>query len=225
MSIMDHFKAGSVTPAPATSQIATPPAAPADTPVTPTAPLDTYKEMWNNDPNYKAPGSDPIFAPPDPAKLMEAAKTLDFTSMIPSEVMVRIAAGGQDGQDAFQEALRTQGSHIYAQNAHATTEIVKRALDSQEKNLLAKLPGYLKNQGVTAALSELNPALSHPAMKPVVETVQRQLQVKFPNATEKELTQQVSNYFDAMAKIAGGSQAVGVNAANMGTDWEKFLAS
>lgn len=227
MGIMDHFRPVAPVAAPAVSG---PPAAlttatPLATPVPPVdpsvAPLEPFKSMWENDPKYKAPGTDPIFAASDPAKLMEAARTMDFTSMITPEIHARIAAGGADAQAAMQEAMRISGSHVYAQNAHATTEIVKRALEKQEANLMAKLPGYLKNQNVSASLSELNPALSHPAMQPMVSQVQQQMQLKYPTATPAEITTQVSNYFDAVAKISSGQKEVAPTSS--GTDWDKFL--
>lgn len=228
MGIMDHFKPNA---APLASANTGPPAAltapnPLATPVPPidpsTAPLDQYKSMWETDPKYKAPGSDPIFGVTDPQKLMDAARQMDFTSMITPEINARIAAGGADAQLAMQEAMRISGSHVYAQNAHATTEIVKRALEAQEKNLMAKLPGYLKNQNVSTALNALNPALSHPAMAPLVEQVQTQMQRNYPTATPEQLTKQVSEYFDSLGRIAAGQKEAATTPTAQ--DWDKFLA-
>jgi hypothetical protein len=234
MSIMDHFRS----PPPSQAAAPTPNAGAAPVVANPTAPttpptsvdpsvtpLEPFAKIWENDPNYKAPGSDPIFAPSNPKALLEAAQSLDFSSMIPQELMARIANGGQEAQLALTEALKITGSHVYAQNAHATTEIVKQALAAQEKNLIAKLPLYLKNNTITNSLEQLNPALSHPATAPYVKQVQEQMQMKFPNATPQEITKQVSNYFDAIGKITNGKPAAdaALAAANAGEDWEKFL--
>src|ERR1017187_3038061 len=68
------------------------------------SPMDSYKELWSNDPNAKAPMAEFSFNP-DQAKLMEAAKSVDFTRVVTPELSKRIMAGGSDGMTAVMEAM------------------------------------------------------------------------------------------------------------------------
>lgn len=215
----------STTPAAAPAPVAAP------VPVTPVAPvvenvspLDQFSSLWEPSSTPTAPdGTLPanMFSGTDPAKMLEAARKVDFAKSIPPDVLAKITAGGPDAAAAFMSALNDTAQRSYAQSSFASTKIVEAALAKFQEGMDQRLPSQIRNHQVTQSLRESNPALMHPAAAPIMEAMQAQLSVKFPKATVSELQGMASQYLTAFNTAANPVKSEKVSAAE---DWDGFFS-
>jgi len=188
------------------------------------SPLDNFKDLWKTDPNAAQPQT-PFTFNSDPAKLLDAARTVDFTKSLTPELSKRIQAGGADGQMATMEAMNNVAQMTFAQSAHATSKIVEQALQQQQERFEAKLPEYIKQHSVADSLRTTNPLMTNPAMAPMVEALQHQFTVKYPQATAQDIKSYVNDYLNGAADMITAQRPV-APAKNQGRpqeDWGKFF--
>ena len=167
--------------------------------------LDSWKDLWQPVPASKdidgtLPGN--MFASADPAKMLEAARKVDFAKSIPPEVLAKITAGGADAATAFMQALNSVGQQSYAQSSYATTKMIEAALAKYMEGADARLPSAIKKHQVSDTIRQSNPALSHPAAAPILEALQSQFTVKYPNATVSEINEMASKYLTQFSQLA-----------------------
>lgn len=188
----------------------------------PVSPLDQFSSLWEPSATPTVDGTLPanMFSGTDPAKMLEAARKVDFAKSIPPEVLAKITAGGPDAAAAFAQALNDATQRSYAQSSFASTKIVEAALAKFQEGLDSRLPGQIRNHQVSQSLRESNPALMHPAAAPIMEAMQAQLSVKFPKATVSELQGMASQYLTAFNTAANPVKAEKVTAAE---DWDSFF--
>jgi hypothetical protein len=206
-------------PAPQPAPV-TPPPTPAPSDV---SPLDSFKDLWQPVQTTGVDGTLPanMFAGADPAKMLEAARKVDFSKSIPPEVLSKITAGGPDAAAAFAQALNDVSQRAYAQSSFASTKIVEAALAKFQEGMESRLPGQIKKHQVSDSLRASNPALQHPAAAPIMEAMQAQLTVKYPNATVAEIQDMASQYLGAFTQAASPKKPDVVSANE---DWGKFFA-
>ena len=200
----------------------TPPVVVPTEPVPPSSPFDTYKDLW--EPNTTKEGVDGtlpanMFASTDPAKMLDAARKVDFAKSIPPEVLAKITAGGPEAAAAFTTALNDGLQRSYAQSSYATTKIVEAALIKFQEGLDNRLPDSIKRHAVRDSVQQSNPALQHPAAAPIIDALQAQFSLKYPKATTAELTQMATDYLVTFATIANPAKPV--PAAKGEYDWSK----
>jgi hypothetical protein len=208
---------GEVTaPAPAT------PAVPA-VPTAEVSPLDQFSALWEPTATQGIDGTLPsnMFAGADPAKMLEAARKVDFAKSISPDTLAKITAGGPEAAAAFAAAMNDVSQRSYAQSSFASTKIVEAALAKFQEGLDNRLPSQIKKQQVSDSLRASNPALQHPAAAPIMEAMQAQLTVKFPNATVSEIQDMASQYLGAFTSAANPKK---VDAVPEAENWGKFFA-
>lgn len=201
------------------------------------SPLEPYAKLWETpavDPSKPADAG--MFANIDPTKIMESAKNVDFTKFVAADVMSKISAGGPEAQAAFQEAMKAVSSGVFGQSAVMAAQLIKKGQEETKKQVLAELPQMFKTLGLSERLSEKNPVLSDPAVKPIVNALQAQLATKFPEASTADLQKHAETYLLGLAndlvKAQGGGGTDGSGktpnaAGGMGeqkeTDWSKYI--
>ena len=196
----------------------------------PPAPLDPFKELWQNPttpngPDTTRPGA--IFQGADPGKMLEAARKVDFSNSVTEDMMAKIAAGGPEATKTLLQAMNSMAQAAYAQGAYASTQMIERGLGRYDEGLNSRLPSQIKRHNVSEAVRESNPALSHPAVQPVVMLLESQFTTKFPTASPAQIREHVENYLTSMgrlitdkgAKISGGTQGT------KDDDWGDFFGS
>jgi hypothetical protein len=185
--------------------------------------LDSFKDLWQPVQTTGVDGTLPanMFAGADPAKMLEAARKVDFSKSIPPEILSKITAGGPDAAAAFAQALNDVSQRAYAQSSFASTKIVEAALQKFQEGMESRLPGQIKKHQVSDSLRASNPALQHPAAAPIMEAMQAQLTVKYPNATVAEIQDMASQYLTAFNSAANPKK---VDAVPANEDWGKFFA-
>lgn len=207
-------------------------------PKQPESPLKAFEQVW--EPNKDANGNpvapktpeSPV-APIDPAKLQEAVKNLNFAGVITADTLNKISAGGEDAKAAFSQAMNSVAQTVFSQSAVATNSIVEKALQKQADQFKAELPNIVKSLSVREGLREENPMFSNPAVAPILDGLQSQLQLKYPNASAGELQKMAKNYLegigatfapapkDSDSQNRGGSG--GKKSKDDAMDWSTFL--
>jgi hypothetical protein len=236
MSIFDMFKAPQAPTAPATvaeTNNTVPSASNLPLlvdPANPTAPaksaMDTYSTLWEPDAAPTAEALATAAQQNDPARFLEAAKQLNFSSIIPAETMAAITQGGEGATAAFAAAMNTVAQATYAQSAHATSKIVENALAAAEAKFASSIPDMIKKYQVSDTLRTENPALSHPSAAPIIGALNQQLAKKFPQASTAELKDMVSNYLTTFAAAVAPQPVAPAPSAKHGeVDWMALLGN
>lgn len=238
MSIMDIFRSKSAVvaaPNPAPTSANTNPTVPSESspvqkPAGVGSPVDKYTDLWKVD--DKAPPANQGSLIPninfDPVKLADASKKLDFTAHITDENLAK-ALGGDKA--AFAEIINGAVQLGFAQSAAASAEISRQHLTSAQGVLKDNiLPAALRADKINDAVTGANAAFNHPSVKPMVDMMSAQFQVKYPTASPAEIAQMAKEYLsDFATKVTGVPVAEGraSNASNVGvrveTDWPEFF--
>jgi hypothetical protein len=186
------------------------------------SPMDKFKDLWQPDANAKP--DTPFSFNSDPAKLLDTAKTVDFTKIVSPEVMATIAKGGPEAQQAMMTAMNNMTQLSFAQSSHASAKIVESALQAQEQRFKEMLPSLIKQHTVVDSLKQNNPLMSDPSMAPLIGALQHQFTVKNPTATAEQISQHVGEFLNMAKDKIAGIQPVVVDKAKRGeTDWSVFL--
>jgi hypothetical protein len=166
--------------------------------------MDQFKSLWEPTVTQGVDTTLPqnIFSGADPVKMLEAARKVDFSKSIPPDVLSKITAGGPDAAAAFSQALNDVSQRAYAQSSFASTKMIEQALAKFQEGIDNRLPGQIKKHAVSDSIRESNPALQHPAAAPIMEALQSQMAVKYPNATVSEIKDMASQYLTAFAGSA-----------------------
>lgn len=248
MSILDIFRTPPAPAVPATPAVPAQqaPAAPAGTPAPPgnipdqqvvatpgngvvpvpqkdESPLAEFNTLWDTDPNK---GDDAPAAPTplDPEAVRKAVAKTDFSNVVTPDHLTAIAAGGEEAQAAFAQAMNAVAQQVMVQSTMVNNKLTEQAVERAIQSHTAGLPEMLRSQAASDHLKTANPLFSNPAVKPVIEATQTALLQKFPNATAAELTEMTQNYIVAMGESF--APAVVVNDGGLQeTDWEAYLTS
>jgi len=167
----------------------------------PQSPMAGFEKVWQAaqvDPNKP---SNQVFAKLDPAKVMESAKGVDFAKSLSPELLAQINAGGEGAMAAALQAMNQMSQGVYGQGAITTARLIDEALSKQREQLMAELPGLVRQQAVSENLQKENPIMNNPAIKPLVGALQSQLAVQYPNASAAELQQKVADYFANLGQV------------------------
>lgn len=168
------------------------------------SPLDSYGELWTIE--QPKPGEEDLNAPfrfnVDPAKIRQQSRTVDFTKAITPELMTKINAGGPEAMSALITAMNTIGQEVLAQSSQVNAKVLEAGLDASSSRMTKRLPGLVKSQAISEALREDNPLFQNPAVTPLLDAVQEQMQRKFPNATAAEIKAHAQKYLVGFAAEA-----------------------
>lgn len=183
-----------------------------------------FSDLWQIDPTKATEQGQPLFNV-DPNKLLETARLQSFRENVTPEQMAAIAAGGEAAVGAMMQLMEGVTQRGYAQSVLATTKLIEGALGKSNFAKADELDRRIRDVSVTSSLKETNPVFSNPAYAPMLETAQKQFQVKYPNATANELKQMAMNYLTSMADAIkptaqSGSQG---KAGKPAEDWSNFF--
>lgn len=194
-----------VPPNPANPANPTVPANANPAPAEPKAPMADFQDLFKIDPKSKPAAPEPILTI-DPAAISDAASKVDFRQAITPEVMARVKAGGEDGFAAMLEAMNGMAQQTFAKAAQTAAHVAQEAAKRSQEQLRKEFPNAVRNHNLRSSFQE-NPALSNPAVAPLVAYTTAQFQTKFPKASESELRKMVSDYFDQAGELFASGNA------------------
>jgi hypothetical protein len=240
MSLLDRLFPSQTAPAPQPGQQPNIPlqAQAAPTPLTPSPeppkdPLSEFSGLWENTPEELAAQDTSLNFNITPEQLATISDKLDFSSVVTPELRQRIAAGGEDAMAASMEMQNLVARAVYQQNALATTKLVEAAHARSQATIGAQIDQRFKAMGLAENTAINNPALTNPAVAPIVKNVQQQILQKFPQATSQEIQAKTNEYLNelgkalnpAVAKQAAAPQVRGVIPQQQETDWASYFSS
>lgn len=162
------------------------------------SPLDGYSKLWEHADTDGKPLSLVPSMDADPTKLLAAAKTVDFTKAMNPELLDKASKGDAGALGALVNEAAQAG---YAQSALATTKIVEAALKKQAENFTSTImPELLRRNNIGRDLRTDNPLFDNPAVKPMLEGLERQLAIKYKDATPAEITQHAKTVLTGFAE-------------------------
>lgn len=197
------------------------------------SPLAEFDKLWEPlDPKTASPKSSMVpKITMDPKKIMESARTQDFTKGIAPEVLERLSKGNDP--DAILIAINQASQAAYAQGTSASTGILQKALEMQAKVFEDKImPEILRKHNIGNALRADNSLFDNPAVAPMLNLVEAQFATKYPNASPVEITQKAKLYLEGFAsellensgKVISDKPTVTKSAlAKSEPDWGKFF--
>lgn len=204
------------------------------------SPLDDFKTLWETPKDDKGnplpPTSNAVSIAFDPAKMGEALNKVNLASNVPAD-LVQKALGGD--QQAFIEAMNAVGKNTFMLAAQSAVKLMEDALKKHDASVTARMPGLVKEHMTSDRLVSENPVFSHPSTAPVLQALQKQFQLKHPNATATELQGMAKQYLAGVAEMfnagnngvpgnnggQGGASGNGTtqNAGTASDDWEAFF--
>jgi len=192
-------------------------------PNTPPSPLEKHKDLWQP---IKTEEGAPTSNSPDPNKIMEAASKVDFTKILNKEALAKVQAGGEEAVQAMATLLNQTAQVVYGQSTVAASKIVEQALAQAEQKFADKVPSLVNQKAAEAKLLTQNKALANPAVAPIVNMIQGQLALKYPNATSDELTEMAMEMMQGAAQVFSPSPVADKTAdkaKKSADDWSDYL--
>lgn len=173
-------------------------------------PLDPFADLWeapkvddasgNNNPDKSKTQNQPV-------DFAGAAKKINFGRIIPPDLATK-ALGGD--QAAFTQILNTVGQAGFAAAGKMSEGMIAKAIADAEQRIGDSLSGKFKEFSVSNTRSK-NPNLQHKAVKPMVEAIKSQMNVKFPDATAEEIQEKAEAYVGAMLQAYGSGTGTGTD--------------
>jgi len=189
------------------------------------SPLDKFSDVFKMDDT--GDGNAPIFNI-DPVKLTEQAQKTNFVNSIPAEKLAEMAKGGEEGVKAAMDIINNVAQSGYAQTTLVAAKLVEHALEKQRAQFQdVVIPQMLRQMNVQQQLSDVNPALNHPAIAPVISAVRDQLAKQHPDASPKEISVMAQDFITAFATAVNPPKDVKQQSGKepKETDWSAFLSS
>lgn len=184
--------------------------------------LAEFNSLWETkptDPNQ--PSNTPT--PLDAAAVQQAVAKTNFSQSITPDTLAAVAAGGEEAQQAFANAMNQVAQQVMVQSTMVNNKLTEKAIADALASQQTSMQEQVRQQAAADHLKTSNPLFSNPAVKPVIEATQAQLLQKFPNATAQELTDMTQNYITAMGAAFAPPTTVNDNAGPAQTDWDNFL--
>lgn len=173
------------------------------------SPLDEFGDLFTIDPKAeveKDPLAEKLFNL-DPKKLAAAAQKLDFTRVVDKELIQKALQGDVD---SFTSALNQTMQHGFMTSMQAITQMMEQGISRNNERFSSTLEGRFKDFQINSS-SAKNPALNHPAVKPMLAALRQQIarNPKFKGKSPAEISSMAEKYFLSMHEAIGGFDAEG----------------
>lgn len=186
--------------------------------------LDKFADLWNTQSNQTQ--DQPLFNVSQ-EKLLDIARKTDFKPQVSPDQLAAITAGGEGSIPALLEIINSAVQMGYARSAEASTRLIQGGLDKAGYAKSSELSGLIKQHTLSAGIREANPLLAHSAVAPIISALQDKLMLKNPNATPKEMQEQLNVYMSEFVNAVQAPQAAlqsqQSSRTNKTEDWDKFF--
>lgn len=189
----------------------------------PADPLASLKDLWQTDPNIRAP-ADPFGTPlvnVDVAKLKEGVSKLDLSTGISQDLLQKAMSGTDPA--AFMQVINMVGQNAVATSTQLTASTVEAATTRNNQRLQQVIPTQIKQAQMNSEQLE-NPILQHPAAAPFVSMTRQQVAAKNPNASPSEINRLTEQALVGFATAVSEAPVIEQQQrqASQGTDWDKW---
>lgn len=185
------------------------------------SPTDQFKDLWSTPPTQQG-NQAPNFQL-TPEQLSGVTSKMNFASGISQDQFAKVAAGGQEAAQALADIVNQVGRQAFTASAQFSSNLTEAGYNTANQRIGAALPTLVTNHLAKDSLYQANPKLRDPAIQPMVEALQSQLQMKNPNATPQEINASVNAYFERVQQVIGApAAAANAQAASTQADFGDF---
>lgn len=153
--------------------------------------LDQYSNLWKT----QAPAApQPSVLDVDQSKIVEGVTKINFTSVVPPELMQKATSGGPEAQAAMLEAMNRVAQATTAQQQAQQAEFLKSAFAEMKTSLMAEVRNDHRRTAALDGVRADNPVFAHPATQPIMDATVSQLTKQHPNASAQEIQRMAKDY-------------------------------
>jgi hypothetical protein len=187
-------------------------------------PLDNYKDLFKIDPTVKNPNDLPEqFISYDSDKLTQQ---INGMNLLQGDNVAELAQNALKGDpQALIQLVNSAATSAFLQSAKLSAKVSDEAVRGGMQYMRQVVPSQVRESSASQELLELNPALSHPAIAPVVASVHSSMVSKYPDASPKQLASMINDYFNAINQISKPNQAPQQNSIELpgSSNFENFF--
>ena len=165
-------------------------------------PLAEFADIWNT-PTQEGEvplGLDDPYLQIDAGKVQELVNGMSFAQPTPQQQEL-FAKALQGDVQAFSEILNGVAREVYYQSAINAAKVSERVARTGVDRLRENIPKQVRSISSSETLLKTNPLLNNPALRPIVNAVQSQFQLKHPTASPTELAEMTTKYFADSAHL------------------------
>lgn len=171
------------------------------------SPMDEFADLFTmetNEGDESEQGSDPdSFFSYDPDKLREKVNNLNFAQMEGASELADNALKGDP--KALMQLVNGVAQQTFYQAAEFSSNVANRTAKESYTRSSETLPSSVRSLMAKDEMEGLKPEFKHKALQPIVQTVQGQLEQKYPDASPREISGMVNKYMSSVAKTFGGA--------------------
>jgi len=192
------------------------------------SPLAGFEDLFKNaptDPNAPTPFSaDKIFSGYNRDQIAEAVAKQTFVNPT-QEQMAAIAAGGEGAVTAMVGLMNQMAQQVYLRGIDTSVNLTQRGLSAYDNGAASRIPSQVRSQLTENAVAESNPAFSHPAVAPLVDSMRQTIMTKYPTATPAEVTALTNAYLQGFSNVVSGKADQNpADTVKPAEDWKRFFA-
>lgn len=164
--------------------------------------LEEFSSLWHTDPQKAAtanadPWADPLFQV-DPAKMRQAAGQIDFMSQVPQELVQKVMAGNDP--HATIQLINAVGQAALATAMQVTTSTAEQVGSKVGQRFKTSMPKEFKNFQINHTPPK-NPALSNPAIQPLLNMVKQQVKMNNPDFSPDQVNSMAEKYMEGVSGV------------------------
>lgn len=158
------------------------------------SPLDSFKDLWKDNPQSPGAAGNGNLFNMDPAKLEEAVSRSDFLSQLPKDKLATAMQGVQN-PDALMEIMNGLAQRAFSMSLQMGTNMTEAA-GKQLQTRFKDGFGDLYQQHSLKTMKPDNPILQDPAVAPMLDMVREKIRSQNPGMSPDDIQAQAMQYFD-----------------------------
>lgn len=166
------------------------------------APLASFSDLWKIDPATAAKPDGPLFQL-DPVKLQEQIKGMEFAPNITPEHLQKIMQGDAG---TLQQVLNVSAQNNFAKMMEVVQKMVTHGADTTRLRVESTMADKFKNFQVGETLSS-NPLFNNPAIKPMVDSLTQQFQLKYPQSSAAQVSKMAEDFISQLGSAVAPNQS------------------
>lgn len=186
-------------------------------------PLSKYDDLFTVDQTRQNPQQPSFTLAPD--KLNEFAQSQDFvTQSLTNEDAAKIMAGGEEAVKAMANVMNKVAQSVFTKTAQFAAKSSEVSFNESKKFFETGVGSSIRSVSAMEELYSAHPGLRTPAAQVHIQTIQKQIADKHPNATSTEVAGMVKEYMTGIAGLFAPQEDPKTAKTPAATDWSQYVA-
>lgn len=166
------------------------------------SPLAEYADIWNTPTNEGAAPLtlDDPFLNVDKDKVKQLVDGMTFAQATPEQMELMQKALQGDIQ-SFAAVLNNVAQSVYYNAAMNSAHVAEAITRNGVTRLRDHIPQQVRTLNSAEKLYDANPGFNNPALRPMVDAIQSQFQLKNPTASPQQIAEMTKQYFINSAHV------------------------